>query len=156
MATDVVPGQRADDPLYVPAIVRVRESLGRRGALYVGDCKMGAIETRAFIQAGDDAYRCPLSAIQLPPNVWEGYLMPIWTGPQPLTRITRLTATGKRAYIADGDERLEPFDRGGGRGGRDLEWQWRPVVRSRQWSARGRVRCGGAAGQGADRGGRAQ
>ena len=41
VATDVVPGQRADDPLYVPAITRVREGLGRRGLLYVGDCKMG-------------------------------------------------------------------------------------------------------------------
>jgi transposase len=33
VATDVVPGQRADDPLYLPAITRVRESVGRRGLL---------------------------------------------------------------------------------------------------------------------------
>jgi transposase len=33
VATDVVPGQRADDPWYVPAIARVRASLGRRGVL---------------------------------------------------------------------------------------------------------------------------
>jgi hypothetical protein len=31
VATDMVPGQRADDPLYVPAIVLERERLGRRG-----------------------------------------------------------------------------------------------------------------------------
>jgi hypothetical protein len=61
--------QRADDPLYVAAIVRVRESLGRRGLLYVGDCKMGALETRSFIQACGDANRGPLSAVQRPPNV---------------------------------------------------------------------------------------
>jgi hypothetical protein len=72
--------QRADDPLYVPDIVRVRESLGRRGLLYVGDGKMGALETRAFIQACVDAYRSPLSAVQRPTTVWEGYLMPIWRG----------------------------------------------------------------------------
>ena len=60
--------QRADDPLYVPAIVRVRESLSRRGLLSVGDSKMGALETRAFIQAGGDAYRGPLSAVQRPPH----------------------------------------------------------------------------------------
>jgi transposase len=54
VATDVVPGQRADDPWYGPAIMRVRDSLGRRGLLYVGDCKMGALETRAFIQMGGD------------------------------------------------------------------------------------------------------
>jgi transposase len=80
VATDVVPGQRADDPLYVPAIVRVRESLGRRGLLSVGDGKMGALESRAFIQAGGGAYRGPLSAVQRPLNVWEGNLMPIWRG----------------------------------------------------------------------------
>ena len=139
VATDVVPGQRADDPLYVPAIIRVRESLGRRGVLYVGDCKMGAIETRAFIQAGDDAYLCPLAAIQLPPNVWAGYLMPIWTGQQPSTRITRLTATGKRAYIAEGYERLEPLT--AVVAGEVVTWtERRLVVRSRQL-----VRAGEAA-----------
>lgn len=37
VATDVVPGQRADDPLFIPAIARVRESLARRGLLYVGE-----------------------------------------------------------------------------------------------------------------------
>jgi transposase len=36
VATDVMPGQRADDPLYIPAITRVREGLGRRGLL---DCR---------------------------------------------------------------------------------------------------------------------
>src|SRR5919198_1112437 len=66
VATEVVPGQRADDPLYVPAITRVRESLGRRRLLYVGDCKMGALATRAFIHAGGDYYLCPLSELQVP------------------------------------------------------------------------------------------
>src|SRR4029434_22816 len=31
VATDIVPGQRADDPLYLPAMARVRGSVGRRG-----------------------------------------------------------------------------------------------------------------------------
>src|SRR6266545_3856255 len=82
VATEVVSGQRADDPLYVPAITRVREGLGLRGLLYVGDCKMGALETRAFLQAGGDFYLCPLSELQLPPEVLEGYLVPVWTGQQ--------------------------------------------------------------------------
>ena len=83
VATDVVPGQRAADPVYVPAITRVRASLGRRGLLYVGDCKMAARETRAFLQAGGDAYRCPLAEVQLPPAVLESYLLPVWTEQQP-------------------------------------------------------------------------
>jgi hypothetical protein len=71
--------------------------------------------------------------------VWEGYLMPIWTGPQPLTRITRLTATGKRAYLTDGDERLAPLT--AVVAGEVVTWtERRLVVRSRQL-----VRAGEAA-----------
>ena len=80
VAPDVGPGQRADDPLYVPAITRVRASLARRGLLYVGDCKLGALETRAFLQAGGDDYLCPLSALQIPPEVQVGAM--ILTVPQ--------------------------------------------------------------------------
>ena len=54
VVSQVVSGERADDPLYVPAITEVRQGLGRRGLLYVGDCKMGALETRAFVQGGGD------------------------------------------------------------------------------------------------------
>jgi transposase len=80
VATDVLPGQRADDPLYMPAIARVRESLRSPGLLYVGDCKMAALETRACLQAGGDCYLCPLSALQLPAEVLQDYLAPVWAG----------------------------------------------------------------------------
>ena len=52
LVTAVVPGHHADDPLYIPAVRQVRASLGQRGLLYVGDCKMVALETRAFLHAG--------------------------------------------------------------------------------------------------------
>ena len=65
LATDVVSGERADDPLYVPCIRRVQASLGRHGLLYVGDCKMASRETRAFLAAHGDFYLCPLPAVQL-------------------------------------------------------------------------------------------
>jgi transposase len=136
VATDVVPGQRADDPLYLPAIARVRESVGQRGLLYVGDCKMGALETRGCIQADDDCYLCPLSEIQLPPAVLERYLAPVATGDQPLTRITRLTAAGTRQHLADGYERLEPLTTEVA--GQAVGWtERRLVVRSRQLARAG-------------------
>src|SRR5260370_20420365 len=62
----VLLGERADDPLYLPAITRVRACLKRGGLLYVGDVKMGALSTRASIQAAGDFYLCPLSALQVP------------------------------------------------------------------------------------------
>jgi len=61
LATDVVAGNTADDPLYVPIYQRIRASLGQSGLLYVGDSKMGALETRAAIAAGQDLYLMPLA-----------------------------------------------------------------------------------------------
>jgi transposase len=137
VATDVVPGQCADDPLYVPAITRVRTSVARRGLLYVGDCKMGALETRAVLQAGGDYYLCPLSALQVPPEVLEAYVAPVWTGQQPLTRIDRTAANGKRQLVAEGYERLEPLT--AVVGGAPLAWaERRLVIRSHQLAQAGK------------------
>jgi len=105
LVTDVLSGQRADDPLYIPAIQRVREGLGTRGLLYIGDCKMAALGTRAFVQAGHDYYLCPLPETQLPPEELARYLAPVWEGRQRLTPIYRDKADGKREMIAQGYER---------------------------------------------------
>jgi transposase len=107
LATMVVPGQRADDPLYIPAITQVRQGLGRRGLLYIGDCKMGALATRAFLQAGGDFYLCPLSEIQMPADRWEEILAPVWRGEQALIPIYREQENGERVCIAEGFERRE-------------------------------------------------
>ncbi len=80
LATAVLPGNQADDPLYIPAISQVRQSLKRTGVLYVGDSKMGSLQTRAFTQAGGDYYLCPLSAVQLRPEVLDGYLAQLEQG----------------------------------------------------------------------------
>jgi transposase len=136
VATDVVPGQRADDPLDLPAITRVRAHVGRRGLLYVGDCTMGALETRAWIQAGGACYLCPLAEVQLPPAMLERYVEPMTMGQQASTRITRLIATGKRQPIADGDERLEALP--AEVAGNTIAWtERRLVVRSRQLARAG-------------------
>ncbi len=60
VACDVLPGQSADDPLYLPLIARIRQTLGRSGLLYTGDCKMAALCTRADIVAHGDHYLTPL------------------------------------------------------------------------------------------------
>jgi len=54
LVADVVPGNRADDPLYVPCYRRVKEMLNRDGLLAVGDSKMSALATRAVIAANRD------------------------------------------------------------------------------------------------------
>ncbi len=60
LATEVVSGETADDGLYVPIIKRVDESLNKVGLLYVGDCKMSALETRAYIAKKRNKYLSPL------------------------------------------------------------------------------------------------
>jgi transposase len=136
VATDVVAGQRADDPLYIPAITRVREGLGRGGLLYVGDCKMGALETRAFIQAGGDYYLCPLSESQLPPAVLAGYVAPVWMGEQPLTGVHCAQPGGTPELIAEGFERLEPLT--AEVAGKPYSWlERRLVIRSSQLTQAG-------------------
>lgn len=61
LVTQPLPGHWSDDPLYIPAIDRVRESLGAHRLLYVGDSKMEKRATRAHIVQGGDAYLLPLS-----------------------------------------------------------------------------------------------
>ena len=104
LATQVVSGERADDPLYIPAIQQVRASLGEHGLLYIGDCKMAAIGMRAFIQTQGDYYLCPLSEKQLPQEALGSYLTPIWQKEQDLTAVTRTTLDGKTETRAEGYE----------------------------------------------------
>jgi transposase len=68
LATEILSGEHADDPVYLPIIARVRDGLQQKGLLYVGDCKMAALQTRASIQAQGDYYLCPLSALQASPE----------------------------------------------------------------------------------------
>jgi transposase len=107
VVTQVVSGQRADDPLYVPAITQVRQGLSRRGLLYVGDSKMGALATRAFVQSGGDYYLCPLGLVQVPAEVLQRYLEPVWTEQQALTPVYRQREEGSQEKIAEGFERME-------------------------------------------------
>src|SRR2546429_6308433 len=104
VATQVVAGERADDLLYIPAIEQVSASLNEHGLLYVGDCKMAALETRAFVQAQQDYYLCPLASKQLPEAVLAAYLRPVWAGTQPLKTVTREREAGQPELIAEGYE----------------------------------------------------
>ncbi len=107
LATEVLSGQRAHEPLYLPAIARVRTSLQKLGLLYVGDCKMGALETRASIQVQGDFYLCPLSALQVPADLLESLVETALSSGQPLVKVERTQADGRTHCIAQGYERVE-------------------------------------------------
>jgi transposase len=109
LATDVVSGERADDPLYVPCITRVQQSLGRSGLLFVGDCKMAAHDTRAFIALAGDYYLCPLPQVQLGEGEIDEALERVWRGEQALNSVVREREPGKPEFIAQGYEYEVPL-----------------------------------------------
>jgi len=120
LVTGVVDGSRADDPLYLPMVAAIRQSLGQRGLLYVGDSKMAALTTRGTLAAGDDYYLCPLPQVQLSPEELQRYLEPVWPQKQALSPIERVRFDGKTVHIANGFEITCPLS--AQIGGQLLEW----------------------------------
>lgn len=113
VASDIVSGQQADDPLYMPVIARADTILGRKGLLFVGDAKMSALTTRAQVQALGQYYLTPLAMIgetaqQMPGWIASGLdgrtLTPVY-GPDGTTRLAagyEFTRT-RQAALADGE-----------------------------------------------------
>jgi transposase len=72
VGVDVVAGNQADDGLYIPMLVRLRTTLPSSGLLYIGDSKMGALATRAYLQATRNRYLMPLAHVgQVPEQLAE-------------------------------------------------------------------------------------
>ena len=105
LATAVVSGNRADDPLYVPCIERVQASLGRRGLLYVGDCKMASRQTRAWVANQGAYYLCPLPQVQLAEGELATALTALEQGEVALSPVYRESPDGESERIAEGYER---------------------------------------------------
>jgi transposase len=132
LTTTVVPGNSADDPLYVPAIQQVQASLGTGdGRLFVGDCKMAALTTRAYVASTQDHYLCPLSGTQMPAAALLELLEPVGTGSQALTPVYRPSADANvpADLIATGFSYV--VSQAGTVAGKEVTWQeQRQVVRS--------------------------
>src|SRR6267142_6502281 len=60
LATDVRSGERADDGLSLTLMERIRPGVKPTGLLFVGDCKMSALDTRAYIVGHQHMYLSPL------------------------------------------------------------------------------------------------
>lgn len=104
IVTQVVGGHRADDRLYVPAIREVQRSVAQHGLTYIGDVKMAAVETRAFLVASGDYYFTPLAQKHLPENGLADYLDPVLADTQELTAVEREAEDGTRKKVAEGYE----------------------------------------------------
>jgi transposase len=133
LVTAVVPGNTADDPLYVPVIQAVQRSLGVGGRTYVGDSKMGALATRAFVAAGGDFYLCPLSETQVSRAQRRELLRPVWEGTQALQTVWRPGPPGlPDERVAEGFAVAVALT--GGVGEQEVQWtERRWLVRSQAY-----------------------
>lgn len=102
VATQVVSGNRADDPLYLPAIAAVQATLDKKWLLYIGDAKMAAFTTRATMHKQESYYLCPLSEVQMPQAQLLDWLQPLLaeTNTVELTPVNRMQADGQIVQIA--------------------------------------------------------
>jgi len=112
VSTWVVPGNSADDPLYVPQIREVQQSFGTGGKTYVGDCKMAALETRAYLANSGDYYLCPLSEKQFSPEQRRDQVRRVRHGLQAVQAVYRPTddPTDEAVLVAEGfavEEKLQ-------------------------------------------------
>lgn len=126
LASEVLSGEKADDPVYVPLIDRVHQGLQRTGLLYVGDCKMGAEKTRAHLQAQGDFYLCPLSALHVPPATLERHVEAYLVAGSPLIQVVREDKAGQPKSIAQGFEIV--IDLSVNDGDRTICWQERRLI----------------------------
>src|SRR5256885_7618489 len=106
LATDVLSGERADDGLYLPIIERIRSGLHKTGLLFVGDCKMSALETRAYLAQHQDMYLSPLPLTGATAEAMEAWITEgVAKGNAgALERIVRTNDRGHKVLAAEGYE----------------------------------------------------
>jgi transposase len=106
LATDVLSGERADDGLYLPLIERLRSGLQTTGLLFVGDCKMSALATRAYLARHQDWYLSPLPLTGATVEAMDAW---VTTGVKKgeageLAQIWRTNDRGHKVLVAEGYE----------------------------------------------------
>lgn len=106
LVTQVVAGNLADDPLYVPAVDRVLEIIQGVELLFVGDCKMSALATRVHIHHHGQHYLCPLAQSGKTAEAMVEWVEAAHNGRQ-LSSVSVENEQGERKLLAEGYE----FDR---------------------------------------------
>jgi transposase len=135
VTTFVVPGNCADDPLYVPEIHKVQQAFGPGGKTFVMDCKGAALGTRAYLASTADYYLCPLPEKHVSAEQRRALLQPVWEGRQKLKQVYRPAAEGEaEELVAEGFSLDVPLQ--AEVAGRHLTWtERRWLVRSPAFAA---------------------
>jgi transposase len=106
LSTDVLSGERADDGLYIPVMERIRRGLNKSGLLFVGDCKMSALETRTHVAGHQDFYLSPLPLTGATAEAMDAWITEGATkgAAGELERIWRTNDRGQEVLVAEGYE----------------------------------------------------
>ena len=126
LATDVWSGERADDGLYMPLLERIEARLNRSALLFVGDGKMSALETRAYLARHQDWYLSPLPLTGATAEAMDAWITAGVTQGEAgaLVRIVRTNDRGHEVLAAEGYE----FERTCGAPVGDMAWSERVLV----------------------------
>jgi transposase len=126
LSTDVLSGERADDGLYIPIIERIRSGLNKTGLLFVGDCKMSALETRAYLARHQDWYLSPLPLTGATADAMDAWITAGVTKREvgELEQIGRTNDRGHAVLAAEGYE----FERTCSAPDSYVEWRERVLV----------------------------
>jgi transposase len=129
LATDVLSGERADDGLYLPLIERIRHGLHKAGLLFVGDCKMSALETRAYLARHQDWYLSPLPLTGATAEAMDAWIAAGVRQREAgtLAQIWRTTDRGHEVLVAEGYE-VERTCHAPGSAGATAAWNERVLV----------------------------
>ena len=84
LLTATLPGDQADDPLYVPAWREMVQTIGHPDFLFVADCKASALETRATIDYEGGHYLFPLPMTGKVPDLLQKWVLNPPVAPQPI------------------------------------------------------------------------
>src|SRR6266852_4969406 len=104
LSTDVLSGERADDGLYLPLMERIRTGVSTSGLLFVGDCKMSALEIRTYLAQHRDFYLSPLPLTGLTAEAMDAWIAEGVTkgGAGELERILRTNDLVYKVLAAEG------------------------------------------------------
>ena len=102
LVSQVVSGNHADDPLYIPAIDQVLKIIDGIGLLFVGDCKMSALAIRAHIQRLNHHYLCPLAMTGSTASEIVQWIEAAQHGGHALQAVYVESAQGERKLLAEG------------------------------------------------------
>ncbi len=102
LVSQVVAGNQADDPLYIPAVDRVLQIIDGIGLLFVGDSKMSALSIRAHIHNQGQHYLCPLALTGNTASEMEQWIQAANDGEHVLLPVYVENDKGERKLLAEG------------------------------------------------------